>query len=81
MQPAAFLDRDGVLNLDNGYPFRIDDIVFLPNILPALKILSQRKYMIFIIKKYVYFFHTFKKKFIFFLKLKNYLYTLFLCPY
>ncbi|MGB1345149.1 MAG: D-glycero-alpha-D-manno-heptose-1,7-bisphosphate 7-phosphatase [Amylibacter sp.] len=49
MQPAAFLDRDGVLNLDNGYPFRIDDIVFLPNILPALKILSQRKYMIFII--------------------------------
>ena len=33
--PAAFLDRDGVINLDHGYTYRIDAFEFVPGVLPA----------------------------------------------
>ena len=32
MRPALFLDRDGVINLDHGYVYRIDQVAFLPGI-------------------------------------------------
>jgi D-glycero-D-manno-heptose 1,7-bisphosphate phosphatase len=31
-QPALFLDRDGVINLDNGYTHRAEDFVFIDGI-------------------------------------------------
>lgn len=33
--PAAFLDRDGVINVDHGYTYRIDAFEFVPGVLPA----------------------------------------------
>jgi len=35
LQPAAFLDRDGVINVDHGYTYRIDAFEFVPGVLPA----------------------------------------------
>jgi len=34
-RPAAFLDRDGVINVDHGYTFRIDDFEFIDGTLAA----------------------------------------------
>jgi D-glycero-D-manno-heptose 1,7-bisphosphate phosphatase len=32
---AAFLDRDGVINIDRGYPWRVADFEFIPGVLAA----------------------------------------------
>ena len=40
-RPAAFLDRDGVLNLDQGYVHRIEDFHWLPGATQALSLLQQ----------------------------------------
>jgi len=32
MQKALFLDRDGVINFDKGYVYKIDDFEFVPGI-------------------------------------------------
>lgn len=37
---AAFLDRDGVINIDHGYTYRIDEFEFVPGVLPAAAHLS-----------------------------------------
>jgi D-glycero-D-manno-heptose 1,7-bisphosphate phosphatase len=34
-RPAAFLDRDGVINVDHGYTYRIDDFEFVEGTLAA----------------------------------------------
>lgn len=34
-RPAAFLDRDGVINVDHGYTFRREDFAFVPGALAA----------------------------------------------
>lgn len=36
-RPALFLDRDGVLNVDHGYVFRIEDFEPTPGIFAALR--------------------------------------------
>ncbi len=36
-RPALFLDRDGTINADTGYPKSPDEIVLLPEILPAIR--------------------------------------------
>lgn len=36
-RPAAFLDRDGVINRDTGYLHRWEDFEFLPGVLGAMK--------------------------------------------
>ena len=50
MFSAIFLDRDGVI-IENrrDYVRRWDDVVFIPNVLPALKEISSFKSKIFII--------------------------------
>lgn len=32
LRPALFLDRDGVINVDHGYVYRVDDFEFMPGI-------------------------------------------------
>ena len=48
-KPAAFLDRDGVINYDYGYVHRYKDFILRPNVLKGLKLLKKRNYKIFII--------------------------------
>lgn len=39
-RPCAFLDRDGVLIEDTGYPHRIEEVRWTPGIMPALRRLN-----------------------------------------
>ena len=41
---AAFIDRDGVLNAENGFVHRIEDFVLLPGALAALAALQSAGY-------------------------------------
>jgi D-glycero-D-manno-heptose 1,7-bisphosphate phosphatase len=44
-QRIVFLDRDGVLNPDNGHPHRLEDAVLFPDVAPALRRLQGLGYM------------------------------------
>ena len=37
LRPAAFLDRDGVINADRGYIYRREDFEFLPGVFDAVR--------------------------------------------
>ncbi len=41
LRPAAFLDRDGVLNIDHGYVHRVEDFVWRSGAREALRLLNQ----------------------------------------
>ena len=46
---AVFLDRDGTINVDHGYVYKIEDFEFLPGVIEALKILQEKGYLLIII--------------------------------
>ena len=46
---AAFVDRDGVINKDKGYVFKIEDFEIIDGVIEALKILQDKKFNIIII--------------------------------
>jgi D-glycero-D-manno-heptose 1,7-bisphosphate phosphatase len=48
-RPALFLDRDGTINKDIGYTYKIQDLEFMPNILRVIKLYSRKKYYLFVI--------------------------------
>lgn len=48
-RPAAFLDRDGVINHDYGYVHKVSDFKFKEGVLKGLKYLIKKNYYIFII--------------------------------
>ena len=45
-KPAVFLDRDGVINKDNGYVSEIDDFEFIEGVIEACLILKEKGYLI-----------------------------------
>ncbi len=45
---AVFLDRDGTINEDVGYLYKIEDLVFIPGALKAMQLL-QKDFLLFII--------------------------------
>lgn len=45
---AVFLDRDGTINEDIGYLFKIEDLAFIPGALEAMRML-QKDFFLFII--------------------------------
>ena len=49
LRPAAFIDRDGVLNVDHGYVFRVQDFEWLPGAIDALAQLQRAGYALFVI--------------------------------
>lgn len=46
---AAFLDRDGVINIDSGYVCRRDEFVFVPRAVEACRILSRAGFKLFVV--------------------------------
>ncbi len=46
---AAFLDRDGVINIDHGYVWRIEDFEFVPGVREAAAELARLGYAIVVI--------------------------------
>jgi D-glycero-D-manno-heptose 1,7-bisphosphate phosphatase len=48
-KPAAFLDRDGVLNFDRGYTHRPDDLVMIPGAATAVRLLNEAGYYVFVV--------------------------------
>ena len=49
MNKAIFLDRDGTINFDKNYLYKINDFVFIPGAIEALKMLQQAGFLLIII--------------------------------
>lgn len=48
-KPAAFLDRDGVLNIDKGYVYKIDNFFWIKGVDKAIRYLKEKNYFVFVI--------------------------------
>jgi D-glycero-D-manno-heptose 1,7-bisphosphate phosphatase len=46
---ALFLDRDGTINVEKGYIFRVEDFEFQPGIFDLLLHFQKQGYLLFII--------------------------------
>ena len=48
-RPAAFLDRDGILNRDDGYVHKSEDIVWIEGAIEAVRWLNEQGFYVFVI--------------------------------
>jgi D,D-heptose 1,7-bisphosphate phosphatase len=48
-RPAVFFDRDGVLNVDEGYTYRIDDFRWIPGAREAVKMCNDKGFLTFVV--------------------------------
>ncbi|MBN9089187.1 MAG: HAD-IIIA family hydrolase [Reyranella sp.] len=48
-RPAAFLDRDGILNRDDGYVHKAEDIVWIDGAIETVRWLNERGFYVFVI--------------------------------
>ncbi|KJE49881.1 MULTISPECIES: HAD-IIIA family hydrolase [Acidiplasma] len=49
MKPAIFLDRDGTINYDAGYTYKLEDLKIYDDIIPILKKYYDSGYIIIVI--------------------------------
>lgn len=49
MNKAIFLDRDGVINVERGFTFRLDDFVILPDLIDMLKWFREKGYLLIVV--------------------------------
>ncbi|MEK8031480.1 D-glycero-beta-D-manno-heptose 1,7-bisphosphate 7-phosphatase [Ideonella sp. DXS29W] len=49
LRPAAFLDRDGVVNVERDYVYRIEDFELLPGVIDALVTLQRAGYALVVV--------------------------------
>lgn len=49
MNKAIFLDRDGTINVEKHYLYKIEDFTFLPGVIDALRQLQRAGYLLIII--------------------------------
>jgi D,D-heptose 1,7-bisphosphate phosphatase len=48
-RPAIFLDRDGVLNKDSGYVYKIKDFIWKKNIIKLIKYFNDNNYYVIVL--------------------------------
>lgn len=48
-RPTAFLDRDGVINLDHGFVHTIDRVEWVEGAIAAIKLLNDLGYLVFVV--------------------------------
>ena len=48
-QKALFLDRDGIINIDYGYVFKIENFIFTKGIFELLHLFKQEGYLLFVV--------------------------------
>ena len=49
LRKAAFLDRDGVINVDHGYVGRLQDFEFIPGAIEAMRLLKKANFALVIV--------------------------------
>ena len=49
MNKAVFLDRDGTINVEKNYLYKIEDFEFIPGAVEAMKIMRDQGYLIVIV--------------------------------
>ena len=49
LRKAVFLDRDGVINKDFGYVYKISDIVWVDGVIETIKLFNKKNYLVFVI--------------------------------
>ena len=49
MKPSFFLDRDGVINLDKGYVYKIEDFEWVEDADKAIKLMNDLGYYVFVV--------------------------------
>jgi len=47
--PAVFLDRDGTINVEKDYLYRIDEFEFTPGAVEAIRLLNQAGYLVVVV--------------------------------